>query len=400
MRNAWWTLALAVSALHGCEPSAESGDVDGMAGDAIAITEELRIGGLDGAEEYTFGRVSTLAPGPDGSVFVADAQIAAVRRYDAQGRHQVTIGRRGEGPGEFQSIDGLAVLDDGRMIAWDGGLRRLSIFADNEFIESATVPGGLQGWRGFAWSRAGDLLVRITPETGFAETRDGVVGNWARVTLSGDVTRLWPLPQAASVGPRYVVAGRGGYYRPFITETLSTVGPDGSLYQVRNDEYRIRRTHPDGTGSVIAREEPRIELTAEELEEWEARSESFAQRIPEERSEFFPVPTVKPYIRELVTDPDGRLWVSRYTEPEFLPYTEAQQEDRRSRNLPSFQWRDRLRWDVFSPANEYLGSVTLPPRTSFVTAIGNDVWGVQSGEFDEDYVVRFSVAPSPRSVSE
>lgn len=393
MRNACWKLVLAVPVVYGCEGSHGAAAAGAAAADSVAIAEELRIGGLDGPEEYTFGRVSTLAPGADGSVYVADGQISAIRRYDAQGHHQATIGRRGEGPGEFQAIDGIAVLDDGRLIVWDGGLRRLSIFdARNEIIETVAVPGGLGGWRGFVWSRAGDILLRLAPETGFAESRDGLIADWARVTLAGEVTRLGRMPLENRVGPRYVVAGRGGYYYPFVTATLSAAGPDGSLYQVRNDEYRIRRIHPDGTESVIERVEPRIELTAEEQAEWNARSERFAERVPEQRAEFFPVPTVKPYIRELVTDPDGRLWVSRYTEPEFLPYTEAQQEDRRSRNLPGFQWRDRLRWDVFSPTNEYLGSVTLPPRTSFVTAVGNDVWVVQAGEFDEDYVVRYGMA--------
>ena len=174
-----------------------------------------------------------------------------------------------------------------------------------------------------------------------------------------------------------------------MTATLSAIGPDGSRYTVRNDSYAIEHTTADGVTASITRTAERIDLTAEERAEWEARSESFAERLPDRRSDFFPIPETKPYIRELLVDIDGRLWVSRYTEPEFVPYTEAQAEDRRRRNLPSFQWRDRLRWDIFSPTDRYIGSVTLPPNTSLIVATGADIWAIQSGELDEDYVVRY-----------
>jgi hypothetical protein len=216
--------------------------------------------------------------------------------------------------------------------------------------------------------------------------------DWARVTLAGDVQRIATSPPPDPVGPRYVLSGRGGYYRPFVTMTLSVIGPDGSLYTVRNDEYRIHRLRPDGTETLLVRDEPRIRVTADEMREWEARSESFAARDPEYRSMFFPIPEVKPYIRELAVDPDGRLWVSRYTEAVFMEYSPAERAERESRNQLSYQWRDLLRWDVFDAADRYIGSVTFPFKTSFMTARGDRVWGVQAGDYREDYVVRWRMA--------
>lgn len=359
----------------------------------IQLTEELRVGGIDGPEEYTFGSVTTLAPAPDGSVVVADGQVPVIRRYDAAGQFIADVGRRGEGPGEYLSLDGLAALEDGRLVVWDGRLRRLSFFGANGiYTESASIPVGMGGWRGFVWSPQGDLFIRAIPETGFVETPDGTPADWSRVTLDGDIERLAPVPIEERIGPRYVLAGRGGYYYPFVTATLSAMSPDGSLYRVRNDEYAIYHVHPDGTETVIRRDEPRVRLRSEEKAEWEARSESFAQRTPDRRSDFFPIPEVKPFIRELVVDIDGRLWVSRYTEAEFMEYSESEAADRREQNLPSYQWRDLLRWDVFSPDDRYIGSVTLPFKTSFLTAADDILWGVQAGDFREDYVVRWRMA--------
>lgn len=103
----------------------------------------------------------------------------------------------------------------------------------------------------------------------------------------------------------------------------------------------LTRVPPEG-GIVESRDGLRTDwarITLEESAEWGSRSESFARRLPDRRSDFFPIPGTKPYIRELVVDIDGRLWVSRYTEPEFVPYTDAQLADRMRRNLPNFQWR-------------------------------------------------------------
>ena len=94
--------------------------------------------------------------------------------------------------------------------------------------------------------------------------------------------------------------------------------------------------------------------------------------------------------REIVADGDGRLWVSRYTEAAFLAYSEAEAADRLERNLTAtYNWRDRLRWDLFDPEDRYLGFVTLPFKTSMMAASGDAVWGVQAGDYREDYVVRW-----------
>lgn len=78
-------------------------------GDSIVLREELRIGGLDGAEEYTFGYVGTVAPSPDGSLYVTDTRISLIRTYDQEGTHVGDVGRPGQGPGEYRSVGPMAV---------------------------------------------------------------------------------------------------------------------------------------------------------------------------------------------------------------------------------------------------------------------------------------------------
>ena len=49
-------------------------------------------------------------------------------------------------------------------------------------------------------------------------------------------------------------------------------------------------------------------------------------------------------------------------------------------------------FDVFEPDGAYLGEVRVPPRTNPLVFQRDRVWGLQSGEFGETYVVRFRLS--------
>ncbi len=385
---------LSAALLTACSGTADTPEASGVAAagiDSIPLVEELRIGGLEGEMEYTFTYVSDVTPDPDGGIYVGDTQIGLIRHYDANGVHLGDVGREGQGPGEFRGISALRVLDDGRLAVWDQGNGRVSYFGpDHGFLDSEPFQQAFGSWHNFFFSGDGTVFTMFRPEGGGSpEGPTGPRGDWGRAIPGEEIDRMHSIPGENQEGPRYVLSGRGGYYRPFNTVTLHVMGNDGSYYEVRNDEYRIRHVYPGGNETFITRDEPRIALTDDETREWTARSESMAQRPQSDRSTLFPIPDEKPYMREMVTDLDGRLWVSRYTEPAFLPYTEEEAADRAAQNLPSYNWRDRLRWDVYSPDDRYIGSVTFPFRTSLSTAKGDKVWAIEAGPFREDYVVQY-----------
>ena len=88
-------------------------------GDQVRVTEELRIGMLEGPEEYVFGQVSGIAIGPEGTVYVSDDQIPLIRQYGPDGQWLRNIGRSGEGPGEYKGFLGLRSLDDETLVVLD-----------------------------------------------------------------------------------------------------------------------------------------------------------------------------------------------------------------------------------------------------------------------------------------
>jgi hypothetical protein len=89
--------------------------------------------------EYFLNRVTQMSVGPDGQVLVVDLGEMVIREFDSQGRYVRAIGRRGRGPGEFQSI-ALGWLAD-TLYAIDAALGRVSYFASNgQFLRDSSLP--------------------------------------------------------------------------------------------------------------------------------------------------------------------------------------------------------------------------------------------------------------------
>ena len=106
-----------------------------------------------------------VACGPDGRVYVTDADQRRVKVFDAQGRFLTQFGRAGEGPGEFRRPTGIAVdRVRGLVYVVDTQQGRVHAFS----LEGATVavlggaghgPGEFSMPTGAAVDREGNLYV-------------------------------------------------------------------------------------------------------------------------------------------------------------------------------------------------------------------------------------------------
>jgi len=108
---------------EGIWDSKENGDV--------TISQELKIGELDGPEEFLFVNIADVAVNSKGDIYVADNRLNEIRKFNKGGEYLLTIGRQGQGPGEFQSVSVLTMNSRDDLIAFDWILNRVSFFSDN-----------------------------------------------------------------------------------------------------------------------------------------------------------------------------------------------------------------------------------------------------------------------------
>ena len=310
-----------------------------------------------------FGRVTSVALGPDEEVFVADGLNREVRVFRLDGTHLRTFGREGEGPGEFQSLNSLAWAGD-RLLSFDPGQGRIGEWsAGGEWLGQRNTQTGVTGT---------PEVLRLYPVGPDEVFRRDIEQRYAGLNSNGDTGDTLASLRGPSSGPPAYIECRHErslalFEVPFAPRFLQHPGPDGVLYSALTSDYRIFVTRNDGAEvlRVIERTLPGESFSTEEWRaanaeyyEWREarRSASCDPREPTR-------PDAKPFIESLFVAPDGKLWVEVV---------------RTAGN----------RWEIFDTEGKLLGSVPAPPRGPYVVpAFGADhLLTIRKDSLDLDHV--------------
>ncbi len=136
----------------------EGGPVVTFSG-SLADAPELKasavatIGDADGPEWSALGRIGSGEILADGGFAITDMQARRVHVYGPDGSHRHSMGRRGNGPGEFATVNGIAEFAGGLEV-WDSQQQRLTTFdSDGAFRTSTPAPDGpyltlMERWEG------------------------------------------------------------------------------------------------------------------------------------------------------------------------------------------------------------------------------------------------------------
>ncbi|MBT8395370.1 MAG: 6-bladed beta-propeller [Gemmatimonadetes bacterium] len=147
--------------------------------DTAQLVPEVSIGVFDGPEEYIFGSVVSMAMADDGTIYVMDRQVPALRVYNADGTYRTTFGRKGEGPGEYLQPDGgLNVLSDGRIVLRDPSNARIQVYSpEGEAIDTWRIRGGFNTSRRMVVDQEdrSHALVLLDPDASVMDWEMGLV---------------------------------------------------------------------------------------------------------------------------------------------------------------------------------------------------------------------------------
>ena len=145
MRRFALPITVFVSLSLACGDSAEApgaaggGDDPGGADVTLAAATEdvYTVGAMEGEDWEIFGRIQSVDFDETGNLHIVDWQAKRVVVMGPDGSFLRTVGKPGEGPGEFSTLIGLVVLRDGSYAAITFGSIHL-FDADGEF--TGTVP--------------------------------------------------------------------------------------------------------------------------------------------------------------------------------------------------------------------------------------------------------------------
>lgn len=246
-------------------------------------TDVYTVGALDGEAWETFGGIADVGFDGRGNLYVLDRESGRVVVVDREGRHLRTVGRPGDGPGEFRTPGAMAVARDGRVVVFDIGHRALLVFgADGELQGSlpTDIRDGLPGRTLVAHPSGGVVSASGQGIRIMERGPGGVVG-----APEGVPILRWPLEEGASPElihrawappePEMTVTGggsggvrmAGAAIRAFEPGFYFGVLPTGDLAYVDSLTYRIRVV--DEAGRVereVRREIAPMEVTEDHRE--------------------------------------------------------------------------------------------------------------------------------------
>ncbi|MBC8090069.1 MAG: hypothetical protein H7Z40_22655 [Phycisphaerae bacterium] len=364
-------------------------------GVAPKLMPELRIGVLEGDEEYMFAGVVGVAVGKAGQIFVADGgEKPVVRAYSAAGKFQRNVGGFGEGPGEYRHLGAIRTFADGRLAVWDNRIQRFTTYSpEGKRLASARVPSGLF---------SSDLLHVTLNGEAFVQTvvRIDPISHawyfgWIHVTSDLRVADTIAVPVTQPINS-FVSPTPAGFDKPFRPEIISTMTSRGELLTGSNEKYAFELRRKGGIVVQIERPYTPLAVTAAEHAEWTALAEYVARIARADRQKkgrplgAYVVPRSKPVFKDLIGDSDGRIWVRRYVPAVSHPGPEPKKGEARPRRV----WREPAVFDVFEPTGRLLGTITLPWDAWFADAVGMNVYVVQTGPDGDESVQRLRIVPA------
>lgn len=337
-------------------------------------------GGMGEPRPDEFGRARSVVADAEGAIYVADALAHEIRVFAPDGRHLRSLGRNGGGPGEYNSLYSLAWIGD-TLAAFDPGNTRIGFLRpDGAWIGSVPYP-----------RYTGDaMFVRFYPATAdeayiFGVRRVGERSERVFVRLSGSgladtlTAPASPFPDASTtiVCPHPGGGGISFFETPFAPGHLATPAPGGAFATAWSAEYRIAIVTAAGdTVRVIERAYEPLPVGDAEWEAELTDFREFREQVPGARCEPSGPsrPDVKPAIRHLFFDAEGRLWVERYA-PDGFDY------------------------DVFATDGGLLGTVDVPDRAEDYPPYARDgrLYQVVTDSLDVQYVKAWRVGSLERA---
>ena len=350
----------------------------------VDFEPELVIGTDEGEPAYELHRVYDAIRWPDGRMVIANSGSGELRIFNASGTFLGSVGRTGQGPGEFDvpSIflhawgDSLLATDQLRVHVYGPSLEYVQTRAfdlaagpSNVFLNGVFSDG--------AW-------LASAPEGG--GVLNGAVGTV--ITMAFQVLRYTPdgrLPREL-----FQFAGRPRYrtstqfpYIPLTSESIfGTMGDSTVVLREGQPELEWYDTH----GRVVQvarwsrRRVPSREVypvfkdsTMAVLRRNSAQAAGFQMAANEELFKAdLPIPEFAPLYTTLKVDDERRIWLERFRLP----------GDTGPR-----------RWDVINASGEWLGTVDVPPRFTLFRAGRDYVLGRTLDSLGVERVQRHRLRP-------
>lgn len=292
---------------------------------------------------------SSLAVDAAGRIYVADRKPVVIKVFDASGRFLHTIGREGEGPGEFRAP--FIAVHGASLVVHDPQVSRTSVF-DTAGTLIRSWPSSCCYWDEIAVDTAGLAYVpTVSPRDGEGEGDSRELR--VRYALDGAARDTMRLPRGPEP-PMWTFSGSSGGAGqvnrtmmmmpvPLSPTTVRAYHPDGGMVYGFAQAYELVRTLGGADTALVfgrawtAEPLPDSVREAAMARQVERLGDDFSEAAINEAMAKAEVPHVAPPYSEASVDGGGNAWVRTGADDGLLP----------------------VRFDVFARDGAWLGQVAV-----------------------------------------
>jgi hypothetical protein len=315
----------------------------------FTLSKELSIGLKEGPAEYMFSQLQDVDVDAEGNIYALDQREVQVRVYDAKGAYLRTIGRRGQGPGEFRLPGFVQITKQGELLVYDYAMSRASFFTpDGSLLRQETTRMPLMP---LAMDSRGYF-------TGYKMGAPPPIGGKVLIRYDPDFQKANTIAQDEQGQPRMFDIGKPTIY--------GCVGPNDEIIWGNSEDYVLYFANSEGKiTKKVRREYDPVPITAAEKKEFE---EKYAEPLSHGMSIKFR--NNYPVFRGIFVDENGHVLVKTY------------EVDKTGKGL----------YDVFDAEGRYLAKVTLKANLSEQSAWRKDkLYTIEMDNLDYPTVVRYRV---------
>lgn len=222
--------------------------------------------GGDEEDEFYFGVLTQITSDSEGNVYVLDAQLHEVMVFSPDGEYLRSLGREGEGPGEFRRPADLFLTADGKVAVMQRMPGKIVLLTpDGGPAGNLPVPEGRDGgMQMFQSGRlAGDHVVLQAMQWSRNEEGMSIEASLISIDGQGNKTATYATRTTTRSFANMVFDEKKG-----LMAFIWSAGGDGRVYTSDEfDAYRLKMWKPDGTlDRVVTRAYEARKRTEEEKE--------------------------------------------------------------------------------------------------------------------------------------
>ncbi|MGH7470187.1 MAG: hypothetical protein ACRENP_19750 [Longimicrobiales bacterium] len=349
----------------------------------IAPAPLMQIGSVEDDSAYVLHRPWHARRLSHGPIAVVNNGTAQIRLFDANGRHVRSLGRRGDGPGEFRDPWKVHELPGDSLLVIDL-YGPISIFRpDGEFVRRFRLarPNEAFGHGPEPVDQFGDGTLLFRRQFGEEPNWRGVRRNritMVRHGLDGEVRG-----SLGEFDDQTVLYNANGFYR--FGAWAKEASADSSMWYGPGDRFELREIALDGRLKRLIRlDRPNRPVT--ERDRNLSRDSALARyRGTRQEAAYNQMLANTQYAAafpahfELMVDALGNLWVQDYQQ---------------------FQLRIPRLWSVFDSAGRFLGDVEMPGGFRLYQIGADFVLGRWQDDLDVEYIrVHRIEKPAPRAAA-